>query len=116
MMKLEDGELSVTTQKSEEENVYEISDDDLPDLEETEVRNDWIKGEVVHKVVETNSPESPTPEDQCAEPLGLNREPRRVPLYEDLSSSEDNEPVFETISSDSEGKSPCFLLVDITTM
>lgn len=111
MMKLEEGgQEPVKGTRVEEEIVYEqISDDELPDLEEGEPEGTLSRttqtrpgGEVVKELV-LFSPESPTPESQwCSSPLGLNVEPIRVPLYEDVSSEEDNETMFEDISSDSD--------------
>lgn len=115
MMKLEGGgQEPVTEFRVDQEIVYElISDDELPDLEEGEPGGtlSWTTsrttqtrpGGEVKKELELFSPESPTPESQwCSSPLGLNVEPIRVPLYEDVSSEEDNEPMFEDISSDSD--------------
>lgn len=115
MMKLEGGgQEPVTECRVDQEIVYElISDDELPDLEEGEPGGTLSRttsrttqtrpGGEVKKELELFSPESPTPESQwCSSPLGLNVEPIRVPLYEDVSSEEDNEPMFEDISSDSD--------------
>lgn len=111
MIRLEEGgQEPVKGTRVDEEIVYEqISDDELPDLEEGEPEGTLSRttqtrpgGEVV-KELELFSPESPTPESQwCSSPLGLNVEPIRVPLYEDVSSEEDNETMFEDISSDSD--------------
>lgn len=111
MIKLEEGgQEPVTECRVDQEIVYElISDDELPDLEEGEPgvtlsrTTQTRPGGEVEKELELFSPESPTPESQwCSSPLGLNVEPIRVPLYEDVSSEEDNEPMFEDISSDSD--------------
>lgn len=111
MMKLEGGgQEPVTEFRVDQEIVYElISDDELPDLEEGEPGGTLSRttqtrpGGEVKSELELFSPESPTPESQwCSSPLGLNVEPIRVPLYEDVSSEEDNEPMFEDISSDSD--------------
>ncbi|XP_056005269.1 uncharacterized protein LOC125658326 isoform X5 [Ostrea edulis] len=102
MLKLEEGHCS--TRPDYNEPFYDIisDDDDLPDLEE----ESWKTGKVtaedgVKKTHVLESPESPTPESQmCSTSLRFNLQPIRVPLYEDISSSESDGPIYEDISDD----------------